>query len=199
MTKQEFLDRLKDKLKSLKNEDISERLDFYSEMIDDRMEEGLSEEEAVLGIGSVDEIAAQIVAERSKCDENKERHAERRKMKAWEIVLLAVGSPIWISLLAAAFAVVISIVASVLSVAVSLWAVFGAFAGAAFGGILGGIVLIIFSNPISGLALISAALICASLAIFMFFGCRETTKAVVRLTKWLVLSLTKKNRGKERS
>ena len=47
MGKQEFLAQLRKGLQGLPQEDIEERLTFYSEMIDDRMEEGLSEEEAV--------------------------------------------------------------------------------------------------------------------------------------------------------
>ena len=52
MNKQEFLSRLRKQLKGL--EDKEERITFYSEMIDDRMEEGLSEEEAVAAVGSLD-------------------------------------------------------------------------------------------------------------------------------------------------
>ena len=47
MTKQAFLAALGERLVGLPQKDIEERLTFYSEMIDDRMEEGLSEEEAV--------------------------------------------------------------------------------------------------------------------------------------------------------
>ena len=63
MNKQEFLTRLRKGLSGLPQEDIEERLTFYSEMIDDRIEEGLSEEEAVAAIGSPDEIAEQIIGE----------------------------------------------------------------------------------------------------------------------------------------
>ena len=47
MNKQEFLDELRKGLCGLPSEDIEERINFYSEMIDDRMEEGLTEEESV--------------------------------------------------------------------------------------------------------------------------------------------------------
>ena len=46
MSKQEFLEQLRRGLPGLPREDIEERLKFYSEMLEDRMEEGLSEEEA---------------------------------------------------------------------------------------------------------------------------------------------------------
>ena len=50
MNKTEFLNELKDGLSGLPREDVEERLSFYGEMIDDRVEEGMTEEEAVAGI-----------------------------------------------------------------------------------------------------------------------------------------------------
>ena len=195
MTKKEFLDKLRDKLKGLKNEDVLERLDFYSEMIDDRMEEGLSEKEAVFGVGSVDEIAVQIREEYSKGKKKKGRCDKLRKMKAWEIVLLAVGSPIWVSLLVVAFAVAIVLAASVWSVVASAWSIFGAFIGVALGGSLGAIFTVIFGDAFAGILLLGGSIACAGLAIFAFFGCRELTKAIVRLTKWAFVSVFVRRRG----
>ena len=63
MNKQQFLAQLRKGLSGLPQNDIEERLTFYSEMIEDQMEDGLSEEEAVSAIGSVDESVAQVVAE----------------------------------------------------------------------------------------------------------------------------------------
>ena len=63
MTKTEFLLRLREMLSELPQEDVAERLVFYGEMIDDRMEDGLTEDEAVSGIGQPEEIAQQILAE----------------------------------------------------------------------------------------------------------------------------------------
>ena len=45
MTKLDFIFQLQKKLTGLPQEDIDERMLFYSEMIDDRMDEGLTEEE----------------------------------------------------------------------------------------------------------------------------------------------------------
>ena len=63
MNKQEFLMKLRKALSGLPKDDIDERLTFYSEMIDDRMEDGIPEETAVCEIGTVDEIVAQIIAD----------------------------------------------------------------------------------------------------------------------------------------
>ena len=58
----------------------------------------------------------------------------KRQLQAWEIVLLALGSPVWLSLGLAALAVVLSLYVVVWSLDVSLWAVFAALgAGAGCG------------------------------------------------------------------
>ena len=63
MTKQIFLTKLREGLYGLPQNDIEERVTFYSEMIDDRMEEGISQEDAVSEIGDVQNIVSQILME----------------------------------------------------------------------------------------------------------------------------------------
>lgn len=113
MTKKEFLSGLRKKLVKLNRADLKERLGFYSEIIDDKIEEGLSEEEAVSDVGSIDEIAEQILADNGL----EERSLRKREpVTPWELALLISGSPIWLSVLITVFAVL-------LSVNVTLWAV----------------------------------------------------------------------------
>ena len=63
MSKTDFLIKLREMLSGLPQDEIADRLMFYGEMIDDRIEEGLAEEQAVAEVGSVDEIAVQIMEE----------------------------------------------------------------------------------------------------------------------------------------
>ena len=95
MLKAEFLARLREKLSCLPADDLEERLGFYGEMIDDRVEEGLSEHEAVATVGTVDEVADQILAETPLGKLVKERIKPKRRLSTGEIALLAVGSPVW--------------------------------------------------------------------------------------------------------
>ena len=181
MNKQEFIDLLRKRLSHLPQRDIEERLNFYGEMIDDRIEEGLSEDEAVLQIGSIDEIASQILADYPKS--KKQRTRVKRSLKAWEIALLAVGSPIWASLLIAALAVVLSLYISLWAVIISLWAVFGAFIGSALGGVIACTVFVCGGNVATGIATLGVSSVLAGLSIFLFFGCIAATKGTVWLTK----------------
>ena len=176
MKKEEFLARLRQGLSGLPQDEIEERLSFYSEMIDDRMEEGLPEAEAVAAAGSVEEIAAQAVADIPLAKLAKERIRPKRRLRALEIVLLVLGAPLWLSLGIAAVAVGAALYVSVWAVIVSFWAVFAAFGVSAAGGAVLGAVL-------------AAGIVCAGLGIFSFFGCRAASKGVLVLTKNAALRL----------
>ena len=183
MNKQEFANKLRKGLIGLPQADIEERVSFYIEIIDDRMEEGLSEEDAVCEIGDVDEIISQTITDIPLAKLVKEKITPKKNLKAWEIVLLVLGSPIWLSLAIAAMAIIFSIYISLWSVIISLWAVFVSFVACFVGGLVSATVFVIYGNSITGIAMASAGIVCAGLAIFMFYGCKAATKGILILTK----------------
>ena len=111
MTKKEFLSKLRRKICRLPHKEISGRLGFYNEIIDDKIEEGIPEKEAVAGVGNIEDIAAQILS-----DANVELKNQKKAINPWQIILLIVGSPIWLPIL-------ISVLAVVWSVIIAFWAV----------------------------------------------------------------------------
>ncbi|MGN1062399.1 MAG: DUF1700 domain-containing protein [Candidatus Scatosoma sp.] len=191
MNKREFIAKLRAKLSGLPKQDVEERLIFYSEMIEDRMEEGLTEEEAVSQIGSAEEIAAQIIADIPLAKIAKERIKPKKRLTAWETVLLALGSPVWLSLLIVAFALIVTLYASLWAAVVALWAAFVAPVACSLGGIAGGIVNAVSGNGPAGAAMLGAGIFCAGLAVFVFFGCKAATKGVILLSGKVVLSIKK--------
>ena len=191
MERLDFLLQLRERLSCLPQGDTDERLTFYNEMIDDLMEEGLSEQEAVAQIGNVNEIVSQILQDTPLSTLVKERIKPKQRMKPWQILLLAVGSPLWVSLLMAAFAVGISLYAVLWVLVICLWAVFAAVAACALGGMVGGGILAATGNRLAGIATIGAALVCAGVSIFLFCGCKAATKGAARLTG-KIISATKR-------
>ncbi len=189
MTKQEFLSQLRSGLAGLPREDVDERLDFYSEMIDDRIEEGVTEEEAVEDIGNVDEVISRIISEIPLAKIVKEKITPNKKFKAWEIILLVLGSPIWLSLIIAAVAVVLSLYITLWSLLISLWAAFGSVVGCGLGGILSGILLLFNGNNLTGIAVIGTGITLLGLSIFLFYGCKSATKGIIQLTKIIALKI----------
>ena len=182
MSKQEFLEQLRKGLCGLPQKDIEERLSFYSEMIDDRIEEGVTEEDAILEIGSVDEIASAVVVDIPLSKIAKERIKPKRQLKAWEIVLLILGSPIWLSLGIAAVAVVFSLYISLWAVIISLWAVFASLLCCVLSITAFGVSFALCGN-IAGVAMLGAGVACMGLSVFMFYGCKGATKGFVLLSK----------------
>lgn len=191
MTKEKFLELLRKGLSDLPREEIDERINFYSEMIADRMEEGLGEEAVIADIGAPREIAMQIVSEALPKAEEKKKEKSGRKIRAWEMVLLILGSPLWIALLAAAFAVVISLLAVLWTVIVCFWAVFASLAGSALGVLAGGALFAVTGDVMVGAGLCGGAMVCAGLAVFAFFGCKAATKGAAFLSKWTVIGIVR--------
>lgn len=192
MTKLQFLLHLHKKLSGLPQKDIEERLNFYSEMIEDRMEEGLSEKDAVAAIGSVDEIAAQILA-----DFSLPKAKTNRQRRVWHTVLLVLGSPLWFSLLIAAFSVVLSLYVSVWAVIVSFWSIFGSVAACAFAGILSGVVFTCCVSVPVGIAMVGIGIVCTGLSILLFLSCKAVTSGTALLTKKFTRWIKNRFVGKE--
>ncbi len=204
MNKQEFLAALKNKLSHLPEEDRRDQIVFYGEMIDDRMEEGLSEAAAVAAIGSIEQIAEQILQNAA----GEPSSAKKRKRGAWEITLLILGAPLWLALLIAALAVAISLIVSLFailisayavlwSVPVSLWAAFGGLVGGTVGGFLGGFLLLCLGNAPSGAVLIGGGLVCAGLSILLLLGCKAVTRGTLYLSALLAKAVARCFRRKE--
>ena len=189
MNKQEFLAQLRKGLSGIPKDDVDERLTFYSEMIDDRMEDGISEETAVCEIGDAGELVSQIIADIPLGRLVKQRITPKKKMKAWEIVLLVLGSPIWLSLLISAFAIILSLYVVLWSVIIVLWAVFASLAACGLAGIAAGVYFAAGGKALTGIAVAGGGIVCAGLSVFMFFGCKAATKGILNLTKKLAIRI----------
>jgi len=121
MNKQEFIAELKGRLHALGEVEIKKTLAYYSEMLDDRVEEGMTEEEAIAGMETVGAIAERTLQEAPLGALLRARRPGR--LSAVTIVLLVLGSPVWLPLLIAAAVIVLSLFIVLWSLIVSLWAV----------------------------------------------------------------------------
>lgn len=116
MNKRQFISGLRKKISCLPKKEAEERLNFYSEMIDDRIEDGLSEEDAVREVGTIENIAKQIPGAKG-------AESIKRDLGSWDIALIIIGSPLWVPLLIAALAVYFSLYAVLWSLVIAAWAV----------------------------------------------------------------------------
>lgn len=199
MNKRDFTEDLRSRLSGIPKQEAEERIGFYSEIIDDKTEEGLTEEEAVAEIGSAEKIAEQVLSELSAQKGVKKNAKPKRRIKTWEIVLIALGSPIWLSLAIAAFAVVISLYAVLWSVIISIWAVFASVIACAPACAVVSMICISQGNSLVGIAMIGAGVFCIGLSVFIFFGCVQATRGVITLTKKIAIWIKNRFVKKEKA
>ena len=189
MRKSEFLMELNTRLSGLPIEDIKDSLSYYEEMINDRMDSGMSETDAVAAIGTPAEAASAVLGEIPLYKLVKTRIRPKKKLSAAATVLLWVGSPVWLSLVIAAIAVVLSLYASIWAVVVSLWASIAALWGCALGAVAGLGLFIYTGYPLTAFALFACGLVCAGIAILLGISSKYVVKAMVWLTKMLGLGI----------
>lgn len=187
MYKEVFLEELRKRLTGLPEEDIEERIAFYSELVDDRMEEGLTEEQAIAETGPIDEIVSQIIAETPLHKLVKVSAQTRKPMSTGQVVLLAAGSPLWAALGVAVLAVIFALYLVLWALVFTLWVLFGSFVVSALGCIAGAIYQFILGQPLQALMCLGAGLFLAGLSIFLFFGCVAATKGTAKLSRKIVV------------
>ena len=199
MRKQEFLARLRRCLAGLPQGDVEERVCFYSEMIDDRMEEGLSEEKAIEEIGPVDEVVSQILEETPLTKLVKEKIRPKRKMRAWEIVLLVLGFPLWFPLSIVAFVLIFVFYIVLWVLVICLWAIEIALWACALACLVGAVGLFVTKQPIPAVGAIGAGMLLAGLSIFLFFACKAATVGTAKLAKKIVHGIKRLFVGREKT
>ena len=206
MTKIEFLFKLDEKLSGLSDSDRQKTLDYYNEMIEDRVEDGMAEADAVAEMGDASEIASAIFMETPIIRLVKERVKPKRKLTGAEIALICIASPVWfpvlISLAAAAFAIVIALYAVFYSVIIALYSVLGAIALSSVCSVIISFICLFMGKPAFALLLFGYALIAAGLSILMFFGFNAITKWSIGVNKKAVVGTKrliagKRQRGEE--
>ena len=216
MTKQEFIKELREKLSDLPKSELEDRLGFYIEMIEDGIEEGKTEEEAVAEIGGAEIVCARIREELSGAECNDEEKfetvAESKELaqsneiavlptaekksglsKTASILIFWIGSPIWLALAITLYAVLWSVVVSLYAVNLSL--------AASTLAIVFVPVLLVKGRFLSALLTLGAVLFVAGLAIFTFFLSKQVTLLMFKLSKKILLAvkaslLKRKEEGK---
>ena len=193
MTKQLFLNELSAALHGLSREERYRTLSYYDELIDDRVEDGQSEEEAVESLGSPEQIAREILGEEEPAP------STSKGRKVWLIVLLVLGFPLWGSLLLTAAILLLCVylpvfLLGVMALAFLASALIGVVGtpflivdvGLLTGGLPAGLFQLGMSVALLGLAVLSA--------LGFYFTGKATVKAGRAIWRWIRRSFAKKGR-----
>ena len=187
MTKVEFLNELKKQLNGLPENDLNERLSFYDEMIEDRKDEGKSEEEAVNEIGPVDKVANEILAETPLYNLIKERVKPKRALRGWEIVLLVLGFPLWFPLVTVFFILCLVAYLLVWVGVLVMYALELSFATTGVGGTI--LFFINLGTGVTSFTYLGVGILSIGIALLLIFGCIGVTKGTCKLSKKIALRI----------
>lgn len=188
MNKQEFISILEKRLSGIPKEDIEKTVDYYNEIILDKMDDGLNEEEAVDSLGDIDEIVKTTLSEISIPKLVKEKMGLNRKLKTWEIILLIATFYIWVPVLLVFFIVVLAIYLCIWSSVIALGACSLVCSLVSLIGIAG-IIEITMGNVASGLVLIGVGSISLGIGILLGLLTIQLAKVMILVCKKMILKI----------
>ena len=189
MNKAEFLLEIARGIAGMPREDVDRWLEYYTEMLEDRIEEGMSEAEAVAALGEPGEIVKQILSQTPLTRLIKNKVKPKRRLRVWEIILIVLGSPIWLSVALALAAVFFSVYVTLWSCVIVVYAVELSFALCLPLGIfLFGIQLWV-DAPSAGILMLGAGLLLGGLSVFGLKVCKWLTRAMLLATRGFGLSM----------
>ena len=188
MLKQEFLSQLRAGLEAASIEDIDECIDFYDEMISDRIESGMNEESAVAQMESVESIINNYKLEKpvtrlimDKVQKSHEEAKGKGKGTLW-IVLAIIGFPIWLPILIVIFALLLTLYIVLWSIVIAIFSVLVAIGFAAVASLFAFIMMFTGFVPIPlGIFALGAALFLGGLAVLLWHPIWSLCKAVAMM------------------
>lgn len=173
MNKQQFFEYLQHEIRSLPRGEQEKAIFYYREIIDDSMEEGLSEEEAVARLGNVSDVVREIFIS---SDERRKASIPTGR-KVLISILLALGFPIWGSLVLVLLSLVLVAFILVWIPLIILGSLALAFFLAGIWAIVGSPFLFVTAAP-AGIAQLGAGITVLGLSILSVIGLCYTVKGV---------------------
>lgn len=194
----EFLDELRRGLSALPAAEAEKSVSFYAEMIDDRVEYGESEADAVAAMGDAGEVARTIIAELPAVPKAIVKSKTKSATANW--VLAVVLSPIWVSLAIVALALVFSVYVTIWALAFAVWAVAIALLCCGPMGLAVAVYCLAVGDPVVAAWQLGAGLACFGLGMLCLVGAKKASvwfidvsrRYVGRVRSWFV-----KDRGAE--
>lgn len=180
MTRDEFLGRLGELLACLPADQVEETRQFYAEAIADRMEDGMTEEEAVAAMGTPGEAAEATLDELPAVPRAIARTRRRSTALLW--VLTIVGSPVWVPLLAAFAAVAVTVYVCIWALALCVWIVAVALGSAGIAELLFAACGVTIGHFPYALASAGVGLAFVGVALFVGAGAWAASKQIARLS-----------------
>lgn len=186
MNKQEFMTYLTQKLHRFDYKDVQDALSYYDEIIEDKMRDGMDEEQAVASLGDPKDIVAETASEMVAGNKSKS------PARGLFLLLATILSPVLLPLLI----VVITLYIVIIVVWISLIIAFGA---SALGVLVSGFVAVFTLSDIgTGIGVLGLSLIAfVVLAILCAVTAKYGKDFINLITVKLIRKLSKKTKKEE--
>ena len=187
MSRDAFIGELRHRMAGLPQQTVERTVEYYGELIADSMEDGLTEEEAVARLGSLDEIVASVVKDTplTQIVQTRVQEGKKKGISGWVILLLVLGAPVWLPVLIAVLAVLFALFIALWAVVIALWAVVAAVILTGLAAMVAGVVELCRLHLPQGLVLLGGGLVCLGLCALLFLLMKLITVGTVKLCKWL--------------
>lgn len=180
MTHDEFLGRLGELLSCLPAEQVEETKAFYAEAIADRIEDGMSEEEAVADMGTPGEVAEVILDDLPAVPRAIARTRRRSTALLW--VLAIAGSPVWVPLLVAFAAVAVTVYVCIWVLALCVWAIAATLCAVGAASLALAAAGVAVGHAPYAIAMLGCGLAFVGAALLVGAGAWEASKQIARLS-----------------
>lgn len=195
MTKQEFLAALEQRLQAVPEDERKRTAAYYDESIDDRMEDGMTEEEAVDSLESIDTIVQRIMKDTPLKTIVKNKVEHKKKLETWQVLLIIFTCPFWFPVGMGGISVAFGLCMAVFGIGLGLFATVIGLCGGGVAAVVGGIYFFISRGAAYGLMTMGLGFCCIGAGIFILLGSIAMVKGVVFLIKkfiqWLKACLSR--------
>ncbi len=182
MTRDQFLDGLRQELHGLPRQEIEQTVHYYFEIIADRIEEGMTEEQAVAKMEPMHVIARRVLSD------FKGNGVPARKMSVFLITMLILGFPLWFPLLITGAAMMVVALTLIWVFVLTIWATcLGLFSGG-----MAAIITLLTGGFHSGMPFIGQVglgMAAMGLSIFLFYAAKGAIPlamgATVSMVSWI--------------
>lgn len=169
MNKELFLQQLRVRLQYLPPLEQQRTLSYYEEMIADRMEDGISEQEAVAALGPIENIVKDTYEDLGFTQLLQANMRMNTTNKISDKILIAliifITAPFWLTFAVLAFSILISIAAVIFSLFIAFVAVIFAFGISAIACLAAFVIFIIHGQPLAALFVFGLMLVVAAITI----------------------------------
>ena len=183
MNKEQFKQEIRTRLSDYSDEDINKALEFYDEAIDDRMEDGMSEDEAVAAIGTPEEVARQIQMDTPITTLVKNKVKGKGELKTWQVVLIILTAPIWFGLGIALLSIIFSIVVTILSLVFAFMVTMAALIASGVGVFCVSLIALIAGGGLHAVVSAGAALVILGLGILSIIPVMAFARGAIKVIK----------------